>query len=57
MPSDVPGVLSAVAAVLLAVILDRDFDVLPTHVEIADQVTELVMNPNLRLRPGKSGVD
>jgi hypothetical protein len=35
---------------LVAVILDRDFDFFPTHIEINDDVTDLVVHGNLRPR-------
>jgi hypothetical protein len=47
---NVPGVLPSVAAMLLAVILDGDFDVLPTHIEVRDCVAKLVAYRNLSLR-------
>ncbi|SPM30271.1 hypothetical protein MTAB308_3774 [Mycobacterium terramassiliense] len=41
---------------LLAVVLDRNFDVLPTHIEVSDDIAELVMNRNLGLRPRQTGL-
>lgn len=49
-PTDVPGVLPAIAAVLLAVIFDRYFDVFPAHVQIRNCVREFVEYRNLCLR-------
>ena len=49
-PPDVPAVLPTIAAVLLAVILNSYFDVLPAHVQICDCTAEFVEYRNLRLR-------
>jgi hypothetical protein len=42
-PADAPCVLAVVLAMLLSVVLDGDFDVLPTHVEAGDDGAILVM--------------
>jgi hypothetical protein len=49
--ANVPGVLPAVGAMLFTVILDRDFYILPAHVEIRDCTTEFVTDWNLSLWP------
>ena len=40
---------------LLAVVLDRDFNLLPTHIEITDPLAKLVDDGNLRLWPRQAG--
>ena len=54
---NIPSVLSSVAAVLIAVVLDGDFEVFPSHVEIGDNVAELVTDGNLRLGSWKSRIN
>jgi len=49
--------LPAIGAMLLAVILDRDFDVLPTHVEVCNRVAEFIQDWDLSLRPRQAGLD
>ena len=41
---------------LITVILDRDLDVLPAHVQIRIDPTPLVANSDLGLRAGKPGI-
>lgn len=48
---DIPGVLPLIGAVLVSVVLHRDFDFLPTHVEVRDYFAELVLDRNLRMWP------
>jgi hypothetical protein len=48
--SDVPDVLPAIGAMLFTVVLDGDFKVWPTHVEIRSCLAEFVMDWNLCLR-------
>ena len=48
---DVPGVLPSISAMLFAVVLDSDFDVLPAHVEVNERIAEVVANRNLSLWP------
>ena len=40
-----------IGAMLLAVVLDRHFHVVPAHVEVRDGVSEVIMDGNLSLRP------
>jgi hypothetical protein len=47
---DVPGVLPPIASVLVAVVFDRDLHIFPAHIEICDQVAELVADRDLCLR-------
>ena len=54
---DVPPVLDLVGAVLFAVVLDGDHDVLPPHVEVGELVADVIGNRDLRLGPWVSGVD
>jgi hypothetical protein len=42
--------LPPVAAVLVTVVFDGDLDLFPTHVEVSDDVAELVVDHDLRLR-------
>src|ERR1700733_9367605 len=51
---DVPGVLPSISPMLLAVILDSDFDFLPAHVEVSVRIAEVVANRNLSLWPWQS---
>ena len=47
---NVPGVLPAIAAVLITVILDRNFQFLPAHIEVSHRLTEVIGNRDLRVR-------
>ena len=42
-------------AMLFAVILNRDFDLLPTHVEVCEDVAELILDRDLGLRSRQAG--
>ncbi len=53
-PSNIPGVLPPIAPVLLAVILNRDFDVFPAHIKVSNDIAEFVKNWNLCLRARES---
>jgi len=56
-PVNVFGVLHAVGAVMIPVVLDRDFDVLPAHVEVVGGPTVGTANGDLRTRPREPSLD
>lgn len=56
-PPFVPDVLAAVGAVVVAVVLDGDIDVLPPHVEERECGSIVVNDRDLRCGAGKFGID
>ena len=48
-PPDIPGVLPQVSSMLLPVVLNRDFDLVPPHIEVSDHIAKLVADSNLGL--------
>ena len=56
LPPNIPTISTPIAAMLIAVVLNRDFHVLPAHIQIRDRSAKLVANGNLRLRPSKTGL-
>jgi hypothetical protein len=53
-PADVLDVLGPIRAVLVAVVLDGDLDVLPAHIQIRFGPSPFVAHGDLRLRPRKA---
>ena len=55
-PANIPGVLTPIVAMLFTVVLDRDFDILPTHIEVSNHIAELVVNGDLSLWTRQTGL-
>jgi hypothetical protein len=53
----IPDVLTPIAAVVVAVVLEGDFQILPTHIDVRDHVTAVADDGYLRRRGRKPGVD
>lgn len=47
--TNIPAILTPVAAMMITVVLDRDFQVLPTHIEVGHRVAKVINDPDLRL--------
>ena len=50
-------VLRTITAMLITVVLDRDFDVLPTQVQVCDRIAAFIEHRNLCPRPREAGLD
>jgi hypothetical protein len=49
--------LPTIGAMLIAVVLDGDFDLFPTHVKVGEDLANLIEHWDLRARPWQACLD